>query len=601
MSNQAGHSLSCSRRTFSLAGFACAAVAAASAPMRAAQAMGLPSGATALPGSDADAAGGASTGPFADLPADSLERLAALCSLFQAQVEDFASVYGSSVENGDSSYAGAMVDLVNLCSAGLEELQAVYVDLSAQDRTPQVERGMDVCLIVARTLEFYVGYYHSSDPLMEMQAQAAQGAYADETELLDAMYGALGEVRDNYQSLDLPAYMVDLWPHYIDQIAAYQEKLYADYVSITRNDALMAFSAAWLLARQPYIMLHYEQLMYSLMRAQFLNAADTLAADVEASGHVLVEHALADEIFPNLYPSADSVANVAVYTDGSERDVLVEVQVDGFSQAYRQKLTATPEMTYLMIKPPVGSDAGNLTSERDAQLTLTVTDLASGGLIAQETQAVTLHSLYDFTLESSEFGIVEPYNVLAWMRPDAQEVLEVRRAAIDWLEANMGPDYNTLPGYQLGYPEDDRAKTVLIQATAIQGAISDMGVRYNMGPYSFGAQQRVLTPDAVVRSKSGICIETALLVASVLQSADMHPMVLILPGHAQVALETWEGSGQYVLLETTLLPFTGADGQVMQYITTMPNDEWESYLADDGTYVIDCDLASVLGIRGLTL
>ncbi len=167
--------------------------------------------------------------------------------------------------------------------------------------------------------------------------------------------------------------------------------------------------------------------------------------------------------------------------------------------------------------------------------------------------------------------------------------------------ANMGPDYNTLPGYQLGYPEDDQAKTVLIQATAIQGAISDMGVRYNMGPYSFGAQQRVLTPDAVVRSKSGICIETALLVASVLQSADMHPMVLILPGHAQVALETWEGSGQYVLLETTLLPFTGADGQVMQYITTMSNDEWNAYLADDGTYVIDCDLASTLGIRGLAL
>ena len=492
-----------------------------------------------------------------------------------------------------------MIDLVDLCDAGYEELGAIYDALASQEASPEAGLGMDVCVIVARTLAFYSGYYHSSDPLMEMQVQAAQGVYADNLELLDAMYGALGQVRDNYRMLDLPAYMSDLWPHYIKQIAAYQEKLYADYISLVSNDVLMAYSASWLLMRQPYIMLHYEQLMYTLMRAQFQNAADALAAGSDADTRVIVEHALNDEIYPNLYPSSDSVANVAIFTEGGECDVLIEVQVDGFSQLYRQKITATPEITYFMIKPPVASDAGNLTSERDTQLTLTVTDLGSNRLIAQETQTVTLHSLYDFTLESNEFGIVEPYNVLAWMRPDAQEVLDIRRAAIDWLEANMGADYNTLPGYQLGYPGEDEAKTALIQAVAIQGAISDMGVRYNMGPYSFGAMQRVLTPDAVVRSKSGICIETALLVASCLQSADMHAMVLILPGHAQVALETWEGSGQYILLETTTLPFTGSD--VSSYISTPTNDEWISYLSDDGTYVIDCNLASTLGIRGLAV
>ena len=594
------NSRACTRRTFVLAGFAFAAVSTVSAPVRAARAIGLPSGGLPLPDTG-DATADASAGPFDDLPSDPIERLSAICSLVQERVEDFTSLYCSSVENGDTAYAQPMVDLVGLCNAGLEELQAIYDALVAQEQTPQVEQAIDVCVIVARTLTFYAGYYHSSDPLMEMQAQAAQGAYADTAELLDAMYGTLGDVRANYEALELPAYMVDLWPRYIAQIDAYQEKLYADYISLVRNDALMGFSAAWLLARQPYIMLHYERLMYALMRAQLKNAADTLAGDPEGKSYVMVEHALASEVYPNLYPSSDSVANVAVYTEGGARDVLVEVQIDGFSQLYRQKLTATCEMTYFMVKPPVASDPGNLASERDTQLTLTVTDLEAGGLIAQETQTLTLHSLYDFTLESSEFGIVEPYNVLAWLRPDVQEVLEVRRCAIDWLEANMGPDYNTLPGYQLGYPDEDEAKTVLLQATAIQGAISDMGVRYNMGPYSFGAMQRVLTPDAVVRSKSGICIETALLVASVLQSADMHPMVLILPGHAQVALETWEGSGQYVLLETTLLPFTGEDGQILQYITTLSNDDWASYLADDGTYVIDCDLAATLGIRGLVV
>ena len=408
-------------------------------------------------------------------------------------------------------------------------------------------------------------------------------------------------VRANYEALELPAYMEGVWPHYIAQVDAWQEKIYADYVSLVNDDVLMAFSSRHLLARQPSIMWHYEAVMYSLMRAQFQNASDTAGADPAAATRPLLEYGMASEIYPNLYPSADSVVNLAAYTEGGHRDALVEVQVTGFSQAYRQKVTLTPEISYLTIKPPLASDPGNLTSEHDTQLMMTVTDLATGDLLAQESRPVVLHSVYDFTLESDEFGIVEPYNVLAWMRPDSQEVLDVRRAAIDWLGRNMGEGFDTLPGYQLGYPDEDESQTTILQAVAIQGAISDLGVRYNMGSYSFGTFQRVLTPDAVIRARSGICIETALLVASVLQSADMHPMILILPGHAQVALETWEGSGQYLLLETTLLPFTGADGQVGDYVTVASADEWRAYLDRDGVYVIDCNLASELGIRGVAL
>ena len=116
---------------------------------------------------------------------------------------------------------------------------------------------------------------------------------------------------------------------------------------------------------------------------------------------------------------------------------------------------------------------------------------------------------------------------------------------------------------------------------AIQGAISDIGVRYNMGPYSFGGSQRVLTPDAVIQSRSGICIETALLMAS------------------QVALETWENSGTYYLLETTMLPYNATEEETMPFARFLTADEWREYLSGDGVYVIDCDLAQTLGIRGL--
>ena len=178
--------------------------------------------------------------------------------------------------------------------------------------------------------------------------------------------------------------------------------------------------------------------------------------------------------------------------------------------------------------------------------------------------------------------------------------MALRREAIYWLETNAGAGYSSLPGYQLAYPDGtDEPSTTVLQAMAIQGAISDIGVRYNMGPYSFGGSQRVLTPDAVIQSRSGICIETALLMASALQSAQMHAMIIITPGHAQVALETWENSGAYYLLETTMLPYNASEEETVAFARFLTADEWREYLSGDGVYVIDCDLAQTLRIRGL--
>ena len=563
---------------------------------RPARAAGLTAGAPAA-GVSASGAADASD-PLAGLPEEPLSRVEALCDALAEATSAFGAAYTEAMQAADGSYASSMLAYADLCARAAEDVRATL---------ERMDGASESALMAARaalaTLDFYAGYYLSSDPLAQVQAQAAQGAYAEEADMLDALYGAMGEVRANYEALSLPAYMEQLWPLYVAQIDAYQEKLWADYVASQRADVLMALSAQQLLSRQPYVMWHYEAVMYALMRAQFQNSADTLRVPGvdEGQASVRVECDAAAEVYPNLYPMGDSVANLALYTEGGSAEVLVEAQVEGFTQAYRQKLTVTPEIRYLLVKPPVAADAGDLTTERDAQLALTVTNVSTGELLVQESRPLTLHSLYDFTLESTDFGVAEPYNVLAWLRPDAPEVLEVRRGAIDWLERNMGEGFDVLPGYQLGYPGEDEGQTTILQAAAIQGAISDLGVRYNVGSYSFGSFQRVLTPDAVVRQRSGICIETALLVASALQSADMHPMVLIVPGHAQVALESWSASGQYLLLETTLLPFTGADGQLGQYVTVMSNEEWASYLSQDGTYVIDCDLARELGIRGLAV
>ena len=72
-------------------------------------------------------------------------------------------------------------------------------------------------------LAFYTDYYHSSDPLMEVQARAAQGEYASQTELLDGMYTAMGDVRTNDLSMNCPAALTDVWAGYVRQIDAFQD------------------------------------------------------------------------------------------------------------------------------------------------------------------------------------------------------------------------------------------------------------------------------------------------------------------------------------------------------------------------------------------
>lgn len=82
---------------------------------------------------------------------------------------------------------------------------------------------------------------------------------------------------------------------------------------------------------------------------------------------VFSDYSTVEEIFPNLYPSMDSAINLLLYTDKGYTDVMVTAEIAGFTQKYEQKVTLTPEMTYLMIKPPVLADMPDLSTTKDTR------------------------------------------------------------------------------------------------------------------------------------------------------------------------------------------------------------------------------------------
>ncbi len=312
-----------------------------------------------------------------------------------------------------------------------------------------------------------------------------------------------------------------------------------------------------------------------------------------------------DVIFPSLYRSIDAVATFVGTSENSERDVLVQVEIPGFTQPYEQKTRLSRQITKLNIRPPLLTGEIDLSSEKDAQLKLTVTDTESGKTLLQDSRPIRIMSKYDVVWWSEELRDCNTDNILSFLTPESEGVLELKREAVDYLSYITNGYAGSFVGYQDYGISDDPSDNTWLQAVALQGAMSDIAnVKYVNTSFSLssGAQQRVQLPDDVIKSQSGLCVETALLMASALKSAGMHCMLIFPPGHAQVAVECWPGWGEYFLIETTVLPLP-QDWDWYNYVVSyMTKDEWQGYI--DGTssdslgpcYVLDCDLAEELHI-----
>lgn len=352
-----------------------------------------------------------------------------------------------------------------------------------------------------------------------------------------------------------------------------------------------------------------------------------IAAGAGEASKPTVDVSMIDEVAPNLYPSLDAAANIGITSYDSAHSVQVEAEIAGFSQKFEQRYDLAQGYNYLPIKPAVLpiKDLPDLANNTTTQLNVKVTDAQSGEVLAQESHPVERLSLYDFRWTNDEFGATAAFDIMAWLRPQADEVNAVNRKAADVLGGWTNGSAQVLPGYQAG---NDPIST-LLQVAAIQKAISDSGVTYVVDAYSFSSDQHILTPDAVVQKRQGLCIETSLLMASCLMSVGMHPLLIITPTHAQVAVETYANSGNYFLIETTVLPYEGLNASVgnkndpafyngllardktsngvVYWTVNGTSAEWETYfkamanskLELGGNFVIDCNLQQVMGIQGL--
>lgn len=201
-----------------------------------------------------------------------------------------------------------------------------------------------------------------------------------------------------------------------------------------------------------------------------------------------------------------------------------------------------------------------------------------------------------------------PELLAAFVTPNHPAVIEVLGAARCLLGQQSGHD--ALDGYQSG--SQQRAARIG-EASFLALAARDLG--YINPPASFEAEgQRVRLADRVLRERFGSCLDLSLLLASCWEQSGLHPLLLLVEGHAMPALWTREAHlpeaaidevarirnlvalGDIVPVESTLL--TQAGSTFAQAVEVA-----EKKLQDPGAlfYAVDLRSARRRGIRPLPL
>jgi len=142
----------------------------------------------------------------------------------------------------------------------------------------------------------------------------------------------------------------------------------------------------------------------------------------------------------------------------------------------------------------------------------------------------------------------------AFVTPNAPKIMKYLRSAVE-----RHPQ-KRLVGYQGSKDE------VAPQVCAVFEALAADSVAYinsviDFTPESGSVNQRVRRPSESIGDREANCIDGTVLLASLLEAISLSPALVIIPGHAFVAWETWKDSDEWSYLETTMIsthPFADA-------------------------------------------
>jgi hypothetical protein len=233
--------------------------------------------------------------------------------------------------------------------------------------------------------------------------------------------------------------------------------------------------------------------------------------------------------------------------------VMTMTEIVGYSDKASDTVDIPANGTVDVTENPPLTQASidSLDIERPGSLHVRVVYLQNGDekLILDETKNVTLTARRDFPWSITGFTQQEDFQLLAAMvTPTDPNVEALIRDA-----ANHTSNGTMVGGYE-GDTLDSKG-LVWERLSALWDAENDDKLTYINTTVTFapGTYQRIRLPYETLAQQSGNCIETAVLYASAAEALDLQSAIIIIPGHAYMAVRMDDTNSQYYVIETTLI------------------------------------------------
>ena len=257
----------------------------------------------------------------------------------------------------------------------------------------------------------------------------------------------------------------------------------------------------------------------------------------------------------NLYGNKldDFVIATIVNHNAAPVKIMVSSQINSYTDAVSETVTIAASGTAVVRQnprlTPTAIDGLNSAKQADLHVVVSYLDNGQPRTVLDQTSSTLITSRRDFPWTIKGFSQQADYNLIAAMvTPTDPGVEKLIRTA-----ANYDPNHVMTSGYDSA---NDTSGSVWQRLSDIwQAETANFKLTYISTTITFSASssQRIRLPAEVLSQSSGNCIELTLLYAAVAEALNLQPSIILVPGHAYVAIRVDDTNDNYYFIETTMI------------------------------------------------
>lgn len=239
------------------------------------------------------------------------------------------------------------------------------------------------------------------------------------------------------------------------------------------------------------------------------------------------------------------------------RRIQVTSFIDGYSAQAVDTIEAPPGSDWIEIKqlPTLFPSALHQVNELTrATLNVRVDELGENGV---RIESHTTHPIWLLARTSAPLAVRDPASgkwvdhsryLGAFVTPNAPELIGFLRQAVE-----LHPQ-KRLAGYQGERSQVEPQVRAIFEALKRSAEIQYVNSVLAFSPDTGASNQRVRLPRESLAQRQANCIDGTILFASLLEAVSLNPGLVIVPGHAFLAWQSWsDESSDWRYLETTMI------------------------------------------------